>query len=73
MDIERLCSLLGDVDVNHLDAGFGQLLSLFPETSCEAIQLINVMLPLTMDLMRPFYAENVLTQINLYLYTKVRT
>ena len=72
MDIDRLCHLLGDVDLPHVREGFAELLNLFPESSCESVQLVNLLLPLVLDLLRPFYAEDVMTQVNLYFYCQVR-
>ena len=71
MDLDRLCALLGDVDMYHLKEGFSQLLGLFPESSCESIQLVNLVLPLILDLLRPFYREDVMVQVNHYFYVKV--
>ena len=71
MDLDRLCDLLGDVDMYHLKEGFSQLLGLFPDSSCEAIQLVNLVLPLVLDLLRPFYSEAVMVQINHYFFVKV--
>ena len=71
MDLDRLCTLLGGVDMYHLKEGFAHLLILFPESSCEAIQLVNLVLPLILDLMRSFYSENVMVQVNHYFYVKV--
>ena len=71
MDLNRLCTLLGDVDMYHLKEGFTQLLSLYPDSSCEAIQLVNLVLPLVLDLLRNFYAEDVMVQVNHYFFVKV--
>ena len=71
MDLDRLCTLLGDVDMYHLKEGFSQLLALFPNSSCESIQLVNLVLPLTLDLLRSFYTEEVMVQVNHYFYVKV--
>ena len=71
MDFDRLCALLGDVDIHHLREGFSGVLSLFPESSCETIQLVNVLIPLVLDVLRPFYNDYTLVQMNLYLYAQV--
>ena len=71
MDYDRLCALLDDVDIHHLKVGFSGLLGLFPESGCETIQLVNVLIPLTLDVLRTFYNDNTLVQMNLYLYAQV--
>ena len=71
MDLDKLCALLGDVDMYHLKEGFGQLFMLFPDSSCEAIQLVNLVLPLLLDLIRPFYKDDVMVQVNHYFFVKV--
>ena len=71
MDFDRLCELLGGVDIHHLKEGFAGLLSLFPDSSCESVQFVNVLLPLVMDVLRHFYNDHSLVQINLYLFAQV--
>ena len=71
MDLERLCALLGGVSSDHLAAGFASLLQLFPESSCESIQLVNVLIPLVLDSIKPFFKENAMVQVNCYFYTEV--
>ena len=71
MDYDRLSALLDNVDVRHFKEGFMSLLSLFPDSSCESVQLVNLLLPLVLDLLRPFYDDNTMVQINLYLYAQV--
>ena len=72
MDFDRLCALLGDVDIHHLKEGFSSLLGLFPDSSCETIQLVNILIPLVLDVLRTFYNDRTLVQMNLYLYAQVR-
>ena len=71
MDLGRLCSLLGVSDPDQLAAGFSSLLGLFPNSSCESIQLVNVLIPLTLDSIRPFFKENAMVQVNCYFYSEV--
>ena len=71
MDLEHLCSLLGDVDQEHLAAGFASLLELYPNSSCESMQLVNVLLPLLLDAIRPFFREEAMVQVNCYFYVQV--
>ena len=71
MDFDRLCDLLDGVDINQLSVGFAGLLALFPDSSCETIQLVNVHLPLVMDVLRHFYNDHTLVQMNLYLFAQV--
>ena len=66
-----MCDLLDGVDINQLRAGFAGLLTLFPDSSCETIQLVNVHLPLVMDVLRHFYNDHTLVQMNLYLFAQV--
>ena len=71
MDFDRLSELLGGVDIHHLKEGFAGLLSLFPDSSCESVQLVNLLLPLVMDVLRQFYNDHTLVQMNLYLFAQV--
>ena len=71
MDLEQLCQLLEVTNPTHLGTGFASLLDLFPESSCESVQLVNVLLPLVLELLKPFYSEDVMVQANLYLYVEV--
>lgn len=71
MDFDRLCELLGGVDIRHLKEGFAGLLNLFPESSCEPVQLVNLLIPLVMEVLRQFYNDHTLVQMNLYLYVQV--
>ena len=71
MDFDRLCALLGDVDIHHLREGFSSLLGLFPNSSCETIQLVNVLIPLVLDVLHTFYNDHTMVQMNLYLYAQV--
>ena len=71
MDYDRLCELLDGVDIHHLKEGFAGLLGLFPDSSCESVQLVNLLLPLVMDVLRQFYDDHTLVQMNLYLFAQV--
>ena len=71
MDLEHLCTLLGDVPVDQLHAGFSSLLSLFPDSSCESLQMVNVLVPLLLDAIRPFFSEAAMIQVNCYFYVEV--
>lgn len=72
MDLVRLCTLLDGVEPEHLAVGFSSLLDLFPDSSCETVQLVNVLLPLMLDTIRPFFLENAMVQVNCYFYSEVR-
>ena len=72
MDLDRLCALLGDVERDQLSSGFASLLDLFPNSSCESIQMLNVLLPLFLDAIRPFFREDAMIQVNCYFYVEVR-
>ena len=71
MDLEQLSDLLGGVGQDHLASGFASLLELFPTSSCESMQMVNVLLPLLLDSIRPFFYEEAMVQVNCYFYVKV--
>ena len=71
MDLEQLSVLLGGVGQDHLASGFASLLELFPASSCESMQMVNVLLPLLLDSIRPFFHEEAMVQVNCYFYVKV--
>ena len=71
MDLVDLCQSFGVADSSLLEVGFSTLFDLFSESSCESIQLVNFLLPLTLELIKPFYHEDAMLQINLYYYVEV--
>lgn len=71
MDLVQLCETLGVADPSLLNVGFSTLFDLFPDSSCESIQLVNCLLPLVLELIKPFYHDDALLQINLYFYVEV--
>ena len=71
MDLVNLCAQLGDFHPDHLHVGFASLLDLYPESSCESIQLVNVLIPLALDAIRPFFTEQAMIQVNCYFYAEV--
>ena len=73
MDLVKLCRSLGVKDPSFLTVGFSTLFDLFPDSSCESIQLVNYLLPLVLELIKPFYHEDVMLQINQYYYVEVIT
>lgn len=75
MDLNRLCELLDiqDVGPDGLESGFSSLLEMFPDSSCESLQLVNLLLPLVLEILKPFYSEDAMVQINMYFYIEVFT
>ena len=71
MDLNHLAEVLSCGSPDQLKIGFSSLLSLFPESSCESMQLANLLLPLVLELMKPFYSEDAMVQINCYFYVQV--
>ena len=71
MDLAKLCEALGVSDPTFLKVGFSTLFDLFPDSSCESIQLVNFLIPLVLELIKPFYHEDAMLQINQYFYVEV--
>ena len=71
MDLNHLAEVLSCGSPDQLKIGFSSLLSLFPETSCESMQLANLLLPLVLEILKPFYSEDAMVQINCYFYVQV--
>ena len=71
MDLVELSRTLGVADPSFLKVGFSALFDLYPDSSCESIQLVNFLLPLVLELIKPFYHEDVVLQINQYFYVEV--
>ena len=72
MDLDRLSQVLScGSQPAHLKAGFSSLLGLFPDSSCETMQMANLLLPLVLELLKPFYSEDAMVQINCYYYVQV--
>ena len=71
MDLNRLSEILSCGDPARLKFGFSSLLGLFPESSCESMQMANLLLPLVLEVLKPFYSEDVMVQVNCYFFVQV--
>ena len=71
MTYELVCEALGVTPDGDLEAAFRQLFYLHPESGCESIQLVNLLLPLVMDLLRTHFNDIDTVNINLFFYSKV--
>ena len=71
MDLEYLAEILSCGSPAQLRVGFSSLLSLFPDSSCESMQLANLLLPLVLETLKPFYSEDTMVQINCYFFVQV--
>ena len=71
MDLDRLSDILSCGSPAHLKIGFSSLLGLFPDSSCESLQMANLLLPLVLEVLKPFYTEDVMVQINCYFFVQV--
>ena len=72
MDLDRLSQILScGSQPAHLKAGFSSLLGLFPDSSCESIQMANFLIPLVLEILKPFYSQDTMVQINSYFFAQV--
>ena len=71
MSFQSICDALGVSPDGDLEAAFRQLFYCHPRTSCEPIQLTNLLLPLVVDLLRTHFGQSDMVTINLYLFSEV--
>ena len=71
MSYELICRALGVAPGDDLKVAFKQLFYLHPRSGCESIQLVNLLMPLVMDLLRTHFTTTDMVSINLYFFSTV--